>query len=47
MTLLLVIVAITFILVGAVLLWNPLNRRQGRAASLAPGSGIAHDAVSV
>jgi TRAP-type C4-dicarboxylate transport system permease small subunit len=48
MTLLLVIIAITFVLVGAVLLWNPLNRRQRRlpvterSSDRAPHSALAH-----
>ena len=52
LTLLLVSIAITFVLAGAVLLWNPLNRHHGHlgmdANSPAPGpdATIAHNGIS-
>jgi hypothetical protein len=44
--------AITFIMVGAVLLWNPLGRRPrphtltAMSPDLGPHAGVAHTAVS-
>ena len=42
LTLLLVILAITFIVVGVVLLWNPLNRRPHRHLADAALAGGPH-----
>jgi hypothetical protein len=45
MTLLIVVMAITFILVGALLLWNPLNRRQAGVRISAGSPNTAADST--